>query len=214
MSTHNIPGLQPGRNSLGRIARAVSTRATAVREALEAYDVEEENVRVGAAALLQSIDDERAPLAEEGEQLLAILEAGRRPATAPAPTPAPLPAPPVVVQQPNPAPIVVATPEPEPAPVAPATTSVTTTTTTPTVHVARPNWGVAAWIAAIICGLAGLLIGANTREWIGDLADLHSGFGPWVLKALWIVGVTATGFYAGGFITSAVTNRARPITGP
>lgn len=213
MSTHNIPGLQPGRNSMGRIARAVSTRATQVREALEAYDLEEENVRVGAAALLQSIDDERAPLTEEGEQLLAILEAGGRPpapvapATMPDPTPPPAP------------PVVVATPEPELFPVAPATTPVTVhTTTTPTVvHVARPNWGTAAWITAIIGGIAGLIVGADTREWIGDLADLHSGFGPWALKALWIGGLTTTGFYAGGYIISTVTNRARPInpnTGP
>lgn len=222
MSTHNLPGMHPGRNAMGRIAQAARTRAAAVRQGLEALDGEEENVRIGAAALLQSIDDDRAPLAEEGEQLLAILNAGRQQQTQAPQTETPAEQIPVIVQQ-TPAPQIEAT-EPEPASVAPATTpEPVTTTPVPTSTQPLPaqpaqdrrsirrgdllQWSLTTRVLALIGGIIGVTIGNGTRGWVGDLADLHSGFAPWALKALWIVAVSAVGYYTFGYFYEAVRNR-------
>ena len=221
MST-NLPGMQPGRNAMSRIAQAVRSRATSVREALESLDSEEESVHIGTAALLQSFDDEREPLAEEGEQLLAILSAGQhQQVQATQPEPAPLP---VIVEQivaPVASPVPPASTQespindqqsqatqPEPAPLQ------ETPTPTQPITIVPQQWGRKVWIGALIGGIVAFLIAVNSRDWVADLADLTTGFGAWAIKAAWVVSIPVFGYYAVGFIISAALSRTRPVHNP
>lgn len=73
MSTRNIPQLAQIRGSLKATAGHVRDRSRAVADELSSLTRDEEDVRVGAAAVLQHIDDERQPLTEEADQLIGIL---------------------------------------------------------------------------------------------------------------------------------------------
>ena len=102
MSVSNIKQVPQTRGMLVATANSVRERAEAAKAASLALDRLKTDVRVGAAAVLQSIDDERVPLDEEIGQLQGILDLVKKP-TAPAvvnPEPAPEPAAPVVVIDP------------------------------------------------------------------------------------------------------------------
>lgn len=213
MST-NLPGVQNARNSLGRIAQAARARAQEVQEALAHLDEAEENVRIGAAAVLQGIDNERTPLADEGEQLLNILGVGQH-QQAQASQPVPADPQPSIVEQTTTPVTELATPAPaqenpvteqqqpaDPQPATPATQRI------PAIQ--RPEWGKGTRIGAYIGLLVSFLIAVNSRDWMADLADLTTGFGEWAIKAAWILALPAFGFYATGYIISAIIDRTRP----
>ena len=77
MSTKNIPQLAQQRGALRNTGRDVRDRAAVVREALADLDAVEKDVRIGAEAVVEDIDNDRRLLVEEGEQLAAIVGRAR-----------------------------------------------------------------------------------------------------------------------------------------
>lgn len=203
MTTQNIPQTAQVRGSLARLGQNAKTRSRALRDELTGLEQEQEVVLIGAATALQSIEDDRAALLEEGEQLSAILSRFNQPptpaqpaSTAPATTPPAQPTvvPPIVQQTPV-TPTVV-----QPVIVAPAATPVVQNAANPR------HWSWMQWFCAVIGAFVALLISLNTRDWFAGLADVH-GTPDWFFRAGWIVAVTVTGFFGGGLIGSLIDER-------
>lgn len=212
MSTANIPGLTAQRAAARRTASNVRGRATSIRKELEDLEKEENDVHVAAAAMLEDIANDKDPLLEEAEELTRILGARtatpvqQRPVVAtaapvqPVTTPAaPVVVPPVVQQTPvTPAPVPTVT---QPVVVvAPAATPAQRSVFDPR------HWTFVQWLCAIILALVALKIGLDTKDWLANRFDVH-GKAAWFVQVIWTIAVTATGFFGGGWLGRAITDR-------
>lgn len=213
MSTRNIPQLPQIRGQLQATAGHVRDRSRQVRAKLEELDRTEDDVRVGTAAVLQSIDDDRAESLEEAEQLAAILRqaagvesSGDVSETSPREN---SDASATVFDQDEEGtepPAAREAPRSEPAVVSPPTEVVVVT---PRRNHSDPReWQDAplAWILAILGALIGIVVASNTWE---DVVDDLDGFARSLIATLWWIGIVGIGFFGGGTLGSWLSCRFR-----
>ncbi len=194
MSVRNIKQLPQTRGMLVATAKQVRERVAAVQAESLALAVAETDVRIGTAAVLQSIEDDRTPLDEEIGQLQAILNT-IRPA-----------APVVVVPEPAPEPAPAPVPEPAPAPVPePAADDLLAQEPAPGPEGPRFNanprhWSLLQWLLAILGLFIGALVAKMTVEILFWIANNPTAWIKDVLGTIWYVGWIGVGLFSGGLI--------------
>lgn len=224
MSTRNIPQLPQIRGSLQATAGHVRDRARTVASALQELDRAEDDVRVGVAAVLQSIDDDRDPLLEEGEQLSSIIAAARQrraeniepiadpisEPVAPVVEPEPLAAPAAVVPEPVVVEPVTQVIEPEPQEAIGLPPAQEVDAPPARNHFNPRGWNWLQWVLATLFAIIAFFIAKGTVGWaISDLQvwDWLVPTLQGVIGFLWYVLFIAVGFFGGALLGFVIWNR-------
>jgi hypothetical protein len=229
MTTKNIKQIPQARGMVKAIAEDVKKRSLIVAGELGMLDKDEDDIRIGSAAMLQSIEDDRTPLAEEREQLISILAASRRDGgVADGPITINPPAQPVeeVVVPATAEPVAPINPPAQPVEevVVPATAPVEGTEVLnlgPTTDVpARFNrnpftWGHGQWRSywwvIVLCTivtlfLAGVLWGAFVQDWFWNHGSKWAA-GALFASIIYWLGAGLAGFFSGGYISYRLEER-------
>lgn len=201
MTTDNIPQVRQARGTAAKIGRDSRTRSREVQQGLAGLDTEEQEVREGQGVILQSIDDDRDALIEEGEQLI---RARQRFTALPAPandTPPPAEADVVVVQQ---------TPDNPPPAATPAQPVQPTTTTRTTIVERVSSVGWQAWLLGCIGAILGIIVAVFTYDPLFD--EVGNDVGRGLLIVLWFIAWIGAGFFGGGLLGARFANRRQTTT--
>ncbi len=210
MSVRNITNIPMARNTLTATAKSVRERAEAAKAASLELDKVETDVKIGAAAVLQSIADDREPLIEEIGQIQGILDSVRSAATAvatpepePVPTPAPVPVPAPPAPTPEPEPVPAPAPVPVPAPPAPTPEPASRSQFNPR----EWNWSKYWWLI-VLCTIIGIVFADRLGSWFAY--DWYSRVGGVTMVILyvahWVIWPMA-GFFGGGWWSTALEER-------
>ena len=189
MSVRNITNIPMARNTLTATAKSVRERAEAAKAASLELDKVETDVKIGAAAVLQSIADDREPLIEEIGQIQGILDSVRSAATA--------------VATPEPEPVPTPAPVPVPAPPAPTPEPASRSQFNPR----EWNWSKYWWLI-VLCTIIGIVFADRLGSWFAY--DWYSRVGGVTMVILyvahWVIWPMA-GFFGGGWWSTALEER-------
>ena len=200
MSVRNITDIPQARDLLTTTAKGVRERVEAAKAESLALDKTETDVKIGAAAVLQGIADDREPLIEEIGQLQGILDSIRSAAPAvvtPEPAPAPLPVPAPPAPAPEPAADDLLAQEPAPG------------LEGPRFNANPRHWSLLQWLLAILGLFIGALVARITVGLVFWVANDPAAWIKTILGTVWYLGWIGVGFFGGGLIGYHLQNRRR-----
>ena len=221
MSVRNITDIPQARDLLTTTAKGVRERVEAAKAESLALDKTETDVKIGAAAVLQGIADDREPLIEEIGQLQGILDSIRSAAPAvvtpePAPAPLPVPAPPAPAPEPEPEPAPAPLPVPAPPAPAPEPAADDLLAQEPAPGLEGPrfnanprHWSLLQWLLAILGLFIGALVARITVGLVFWVANDPAAWIKTILGTVWYLGWIGVGFFGGGLIGYHLQNRRR-----